>query len=100
MMKGGTSLEAGMKRSTGVFDFAERIFNATITPTGWASALEALTDLLDADHAIILASEAGSGKVIFADCARIDEERFRRFLSPEAVTWMESFRQAIPKGPS
>jgi DNA-binding CsgD family transcriptional regulator len=98
MMKGGTSLEAGMKRSTGVFDFAERIFNATITPTGCASALEALTDLLDADHAIILASEAGSGKVIFADCARIDEERFRRFLSPEAVTWMESFRQAIPEG--
>jgi DNA-binding CsgD family transcriptional regulator len=87
-----------MRRSADILDIAERIFNAAIGASDWTPALETLTDLLDADHAIIVASEARSRQVIVAKSARLDEERFGRFLSPEAMTWMEPFRRAIPEG--
>ena len=94
----GRSKEAGMRRSAHAIGVAEHIVNAALAPDEWTLALEAMTNLLHADHAMIIARERASGRAFLAKSARMDEECFNRFLAPEASRWMEPLQQAMPRG--
>ncbi len=84
--------------SRSLVDITEHIFAAAMAPAAWTPALEAMTDLFDADHAVLVARESTSGEALVAASARLDEANFRRFLSPEAMRLMEPYLWAIPTG--
>ena len=87
-----------MERAAELLNVAQHFFNAATAPADWVPGLDAIVDLLHADHAMIVVHEAASGQAIVAKSARMDEADFERFLSPAAAHRMEPFRQAMPSG--
>jgi DNA-binding CsgD family transcriptional regulator len=87
-----------MRGAPRVLEVAQHFFDAAMAPAEWTPALKSLADLLRADHVMIVAHETAGGQPLLAKSVGMDEGDFGRFLSPEAVCWMQPFRQAMPSG--
>jgi DNA-binding CsgD family transcriptional regulator/PAS domain-containing protein len=91
-------VETRVERAAELLDVAQHFFNAATAPADWVPGLDAIVDLLRADHAMLVVHEAASGQAIVTTSARMDEADFERFLAPATAHRMEPFRQAIPSG--
>jgi DNA-binding CsgD family transcriptional regulator len=87
-----------MDSETKLFEVSQKFLTAATSAKAWTPALESLANLLNTDHAMIIAAEKTSGHVIAAKSAGLSDENFGRFLSPQAASWLAPFIQAMPHG--
>src|SRR6266545_3037770 len=90
-----------MDRAADILRTTERLYAAASepwTPNVWAPALEAVTDLLHGDHAILVGSENGSADGPFVASARVDGRDLARFFSAEGMRIMTPMFGAVPTG--
>lgn len=79
------------------FETAQHFLTAATSSSGWRPALDSAVDLLKAEHAMILACDAG-GSPFIADNARMHQSDFERYLTPVAQRWLRPLQQAMPMG--
>jgi hypothetical protein len=87
-----------MERVKALLRVADPLYAAVMTPAEWPSALEAVTELLRADHAFLHAEGVENGDGAFVSTARIDEGLVARCASPERWQLIEAYKRMIPAG--
>lgn len=74
-----------------------RLYGAVTAPTEWPAALENMTKLLRADHAITFAVGQDASEP-FLTCCRMDSRHAARFCTPEALRMGDPFLRLLPVG--
>jgi DNA-binding CsgD family transcriptional regulator len=87
-----------MARTEAILALVRRIHEASLAADAWQPVLQSITDLLDGDHAILLASNPASADSGLAAAAGMDNGAFARFASPEAESWIAPAMRAIRSG--
>jgi DNA-binding CsgD family transcriptional regulator len=80
-----------------VHDAIARLYGAVAAPQEWPAALEHVTDLLRADHAILLGRGSPGGYPVVAS-VRMDPQTVARFRAPETVRNSDFFLRLLPVG--
>lgn len=89
--------EAATTDSRAMHDALARLYGAVMAPAEWPAALENITDLLHADHAIFLGPESG-GRYPLVASVRVDPWNAARYCTPEAARLGGPFLEALPVG--
>jgi DNA-binding CsgD family transcriptional regulator len=92
-----TGQEAATIDSRAIHEALARLYGAAMTPAEWPAALESVTDLLHADHAITftLGPEASEP---FVASARMDPGHAARFCTPDAMRMGAPFLRMLAVG--
>jgi DNA-binding CsgD family transcriptional regulator len=78
-------------------DALARLYGAVMAPAEWPVALESVSDLLEADHALVFGVGADAGDP-FVACGRMDSRHAARFCTPEALHMGEPLLGLLPVG--
>jgi len=89
--------EAVTTDSRAVHEAIAHLYGAVMAPEEWPSALETVTDLLGADHAIFLDRGLGDSYGLLAS-VRLDPQIIERFCTAEAARLGDPFLGALPVG--
>ena len=87
-----------MDRGGDILRVTERLYAAAAAPDAWSPALEAVADLLHADHAILLGPGNGRASDPFVASARVDGRDLARFFSADGMRLMTPLFGAVPIG--
>jgi DNA-binding CsgD family transcriptional regulator len=74
-----------------------QLYGAAGAPAEWQAALENVTDLLRADHAIFFGEESG-GRYPLAASVRMDAQDVARYCTPEAARLGGTMLRQLPPG--
>jgi DNA-binding CsgD family transcriptional regulator/PAS domain-containing protein len=89
-----------MARTSDILGVTEKLYAAAGEPEYWEAALEALTDLVDADHTTLDVhgtAQLGTG---FVARSRVDEGKLAQFLTPDALRLLVPMAASVPVGVS
>jgi len=89
--------EAATTDSRAMHEALARLYGAVMAPTEWPAALESVTELLRADHAIMFAVGPDASEP-FLTCSRMDPRHAARFCTPEALRMGDPFLRLLPVG--
>jgi DNA-binding CsgD family transcriptional regulator len=87
-----------MARGATILTSVQRIYDAALRADAWQPALQSVVELLDGDHAILVARDSAREGPAVATSAGMDERDFARFLSPPAARSMEPLARMLPSG--
>jgi DNA-binding CsgD family transcriptional regulator len=87
-----------MARAEAIFAIVRRIHEASLTADAWGPVLQSISNLLEGDHAILLASDPARADGGPAVAIGIDNSALARFASPEAESWIGSAMRTIGSG--
>lgn len=87
-----------MDRTADILQASEQLYAAVAEPARWPTALEAVADLLRADHAILMMQQEGSADDPFIASARVEASNLARFFSAEGVRAMAPLFNMVPVG--
>lgn len=87
-----------MRTAARLLEVAEQLYEAAADSDAWTSAINALTGVLNADHALLIVSENATGNALVTASIGMRLTDFERFLSPEARRSSEFFIRALPAG--
>jgi DNA-binding CsgD family transcriptional regulator len=73
-----------------------QLYEGVLDPALWPSALQAVTDLMKADHAIALVQRSDSRNVEFVSATRVDKQRLNVFTSAMEQGMAEQFFVGMP----
>jgi DNA-binding CsgD family transcriptional regulator len=74
-----------------------RLYGAVVAPAEWSAAWENVTDLLQADHAIVYGAKSG-GRYPALLSVRLDPRDVARYCTPEAARFGSPMLQRMPLG--
>jgi DNA-binding CsgD family transcriptional regulator len=87
-----------MDHAADILRVTERLYAAAAAPEAWGPGLDAVVDLLHADHAVLVGRENGSADGPFVATARVDASDLARFFSTEGTRLMTPLFGAVPMG--
>src|SRR5690349_9843729 len=87
-----------MARRDALLACVRHIHDASLTADAWQPALQSVTDLLNGDHAVLLASDSARAEASLATSVGMEQSALSRMMSPEAALWIGGALQAIRSG--
>jgi DNA-binding CsgD family transcriptional regulator len=89
--------EAATIDSRAMHEALSRLYGAVVAPAEWSAAWENVTDLLQADHAIVYGAESG-GRYPAVLSVRLDPRDVARYCTPEAARLGSPMLRRMPLG--
>jgi DNA-binding CsgD family transcriptional regulator len=87
--------EAATTDTPATHEAVDRLYGAVMAPSEWPAALENISGILHADHAIVFAVGPDASEP-FVACSGMDPGHAARFCTPEYLRLGEPFLRALP----
>jgi hypothetical protein len=87
--------EAATTDTPATHEAVARLYGAVMAPSEWPAALENISGILHADHAIVFAVGPDASEP-FVTCSGMDPGHAARFCTPECLRLGEPFLRALP----